>query len=121
MKIFAKGIIADTLTLSAGGTDALKIQYKFNANAHWSEIMKIRLDLARIIESKHPNNELVGTKVIRMFEIVFGIDCTQQIVDFFENDLESMITNLTPVFRYKVYPACEKARKAAIRARKKAK
>ena len=121
MRIFAKGLVADTLTLTAGGTDALKVEYKFNATAHWSEIMQIRLDLARLMEKEHPNYEVIGTKVTAMFELVFGYDCTKQMMDFFDGNMESMITNLSPVFQYKIYPACEKARKRAIKARKHAK
>jgi hypothetical protein len=121
MRIFAKGMVADTIKLTAGGTDAIKISYRFNATAHWSEIMKLRLDLAKEAERKVQNYEVIGAKVIEMFNLVFGADCTKQIMDFFEGHLESMITNLTPVFQYKIYPACEKARKAAIKARKKSK
>lgn len=121
MRIFAKGIVADTVTLTAGGTDALKIAYRFNADSHWSEVMRIRIDLAKEAEKERPNDELMGLKVIDLFNLVFGGDCTSQIVDFFEGNYPSMIENLAPVFIYKIYPACEKARKRAIKARKKSK
>ena len=118
MFLRAKGIVADTMTLNASGVDALKIEYKFNADLHWQEIMKLRLDIAQIAGKSHPNIELLGTKIIELFGLVFGAETTKRIVDFFENSLESMITNFLPVFQYKIYPACEKARKRAIRARK---
>lgn len=118
MRIFAKGIVADTLTLQCGGTEVLKVEYKFNADAHWSEIMKLRLEMAQIAEKKYPDLELLGKKITELFGIVFGADTTKAIIDFFDGSYESMIENLLPVFRYKVYPACEKARKKAIKARK---
>lgn len=121
MKIFANGIVADTITLSAGGTNAIKISFRFNATAHWSEINKLRFDLAKAMEKQTPDYEFIGARVIDMFNIVFGAECTKQMLDFFDGHLESMITNLSPVFQYKIYPACDKARKAAIKARKKAK
>ena len=118
MFIRAKGIVADKLTLNAGGVDALKIEYKFNANVHWQEVMKLRLEMAQIAEKKYPDLELLGKKITELFGIVFGADTTKSIIDFFDGSYESMIENLLPVFRYKVYPACEKARKKAIKARK---
>lgn len=121
MILRAKGIVADTLTLKSNGNEALKIAYRFNADLHWSEIMKIRLDLAKEMEKKHPDYEYIGKKVIEMFNLVFGEDCTKQMIDFFENSLESLITNISPVYQYKIYPACEAARKRAIKARKRAK
>ena len=121
MVIFAKGIVADKLTLQSGGVDALKISYRFNADVHWQEVMKLRLDLAKEAEKKRQSPEIIGAKVLAMFELVFGSDCTKQIVEFFEDNLESLITNLSPVFQRKIYPACEKARKRAIKARKRAK
>lgn len=121
MRIFAKGIVADTLTLQCGGTEVLKVEYKFNADAHWSEIMKIRLDLAKLMEKNRPDYQLIGTKVTDMFVLVFGKECSQQMLNFFDGHLDTMITNLTPVFTHKIYPACEKARKRAIKARKSAK
>ena len=121
MRIFAKGMVADTIKLTAGGTDAIKISYRFNATAHWSEIMKLRLDLAKAMEKKYPDYQFIGTKVTDMFVLVFGKECSQQMLDFFDGHLETMITNISPVFQYKIYPACENARKRAIKARKHAK
>lgn len=121
MRIFAKGIVADTLTLQCGGTEVLKVEYKFNADAHWTEIMKLRLDLARAMERKHPDYQLIGEKVTDMFVLVFGKECSQKMLDFFDGHLETMIKNISPVFQYKIYPACEKARKREIKARKNAK
>ena len=121
MLIRAKGIVADTVTLNAAGTDALKIEYRFNADLHWQEVMKLRLEMAQIAEKKVPNVVLLGEKVTKLFEIVFGAETTKTMVEFFEGSLENMIENLLPVFQYKIYPACEKARKKAIKARKAAK
>ena len=121
MFIRAKGIVADKVTLNAGGADALVLEYRFNASLHWQEVMKLRLELAQMAEKKHPNTEQIGSKIIELFGVVFGADTTKEIVSFFENSYESMIENLLPVFQYKIYPACEKARKRAIKARKAAK
>lgn len=121
MRIFAKGIVADTLTLQCGGTEVLKVEYKFNADAHWQEVMKLRLDLSKLMEKNHLDYQLIGTKVTEMFVLVFGKECSQQMLNFFDGRLDTMITNITPVFVHKIYPACEKARKNAIKARKKAK
>ena len=118
MILRAKGIVADTLTLTAGGVDALKIEYKFNAGLHWQEVMKLRVEMAQIAEKKYPDVAKLGEKIIALFGLVFGADTTQHMVDFFEGSYESLIENLLPVFQYKIYPACEKARKRAIRARK---
>ena len=121
MRIFAKGIIADTLTLQCAGTEVLKVEYKFNADAHWAEVMQMRLDLSRAMEKKHPDYELLGKKATELFVLVFGEECVKQMLHFFDERLDSMITNLSPVFQRKIYPACEKARKRAIRARKRQK
>lgn len=121
MKIFAKGIVADRITLKASGTDVLKVSYRFNSDVHWAEIMKLRLDISRLLEKHTPDYEKVGEYVASMFEIVFGHDCVQQMLEFFDGSFNSLIENLLPVFQYKIYPACELSRKRVIKARKKAK
>lgn len=118
MRIFAKGLIADTLILHSAGTECLKVEYKFNAEVHWAEVMQIRLDLSRAMEKKTPDLEYIGSRVIDLFVLVFGKECTDNLLKFFEGSLESLINNMTPVFKYKIYPACDKARKRAIKDRK---
>ena len=117
MRIFAKGIVADTLTLKAG-TDVLKLKYRFNADANWAKVNKIRLDMFQESEKENPDAIKIGSLTLDLFVLVFGKDCTDQLLKFFEGSFESLIKNISPVFKYDIYPACAKARKRAIKERK---
>lgn len=117
MKIYAKGIVADTLTLKAG-TDVLKVAYRFNADVHWQEVNRLRVLMYNESQAQKPDMEKIGKYILDLFVIVFGKDCTDQLLKFFEGSLESLIENIAPVFKYDVYPACMKARKRSIKERK---
>ena len=121
MFIHAKGIVADTLNLTAHGVTVMKVEYKFNATLRWQEVMALRVELAKMSEQKKPDYEKIGEKVITLFGIVFGADTTKEMLGFFDGCLENLVETLTPVFKVKIYPACEQARKRAIKARKAAK
>lgn len=117
MKIFAKGIVGDTITLKAGA-DVLKVSYRFNATANWQEVNRLRVLMYNESQRKNPDTEKIGKYLLDLLVLVFGKDCGDQMLAFFDGSLESMIESIAPVFKYYIYPACMKARKRAIKDRK---
>ena len=109
-------IIKETIELEQNGEVVKTIPFTFDASKKWSEVNRYRLKMAENKDSY----ENIGRLFIEMLNYSLG-DAAKELLEYYEGNWEGMIPDIAPLFTEVIYPACDKARRKAIDALKRAK
>lgn len=111
----------DTIELCDGG-EALQIKYSvtitpdFARNARALQVKIIDLQRRSKTEQEF---ESLGRAIVDLFELIFGVENTQEIIDFYEGDYANMLMDLFPYLRNTVFEELNRRTAARVKSLKK--
>lgn len=111
----------DTIELCDGG-EALQIKYQvtitpeFARNARALQVKIIDLQRKAKTEQEF---ESLGRAIVDLFELIFGVENTQKIIDFYEGDYANMLMDLFPYLRNTVFEELNRRTAARVKSLKK--
>lgn len=119
MKI-ESSIVEDNIEIvNSKDETVLNIPFRINLTASYERVNKARYDFKVVSQTEDVN--AIGEAVIALFVAVFGEDITEQIINYYQKDYITMLTDMTPYFSEVIYPALENYREKTLAAHKRAK
>ena len=114
-----KTILKDKIELCDNtGAVVDTIDYEVNVMATFTEVQKIRGELAKLRNSN--DNFVIGDAYIRLMKVIFGEDKTQRILDFYEltGDYSPLVVDFGMMFVTDILPAYAEYGKRLVELRK---
>lgn len=103
---------------NSAGEVLLSLPYTINIAKTASAVTKKQVEMA---QASSDNPEQIGKSFIDLLTIIFGEENTSALLEFYEDDYLTMVTDLTPLLVDEIFPIFDGYREKALAAHKKVK